>query len=309
MMQWGLLYLLLAATTNPCSSFLTIHCVERKCLHPFSTTTTPCSTASPESSLVPVAGVECRPVVVSALNLTVLEATANAQEILVNAALEDDDVDGGILPSGDPYGMVVWPAAAALGKYLSGRDLSNQHVWEVGSGTGVVSIAAAQQGAKSVYATDYESLTLELLEHAAYKMNSVSPKLLSTGVWDIIRDNDSPLPPADLLVAADVLYEPRTGIALADLVVRALHAGMAVMVADSPGRAGRPAFLERLKLSLIHPGPSFVSIEGSTITDERHELICGEGSSTISDAPKPLPIALLELHSAMLKATGSVEQV
>jgi hypothetical protein len=75
---------------------------------------------------------------------------------------------------------------------------------------------------------------------------------------------------------------------------------MEVLVADSPGRAGRPAFLERVNQNLRVP-VSFQSIPGSTISEQRHELICGAGSTTISETPKPLPIALLELHPSMLK--------
>jgi predicted nicotinamide N-methyase len=297
----------------------------------------PVASTKSSSSCITIAGVECRPVIVSALNLTVLEASAEAQVMLVEAALDergidddDDDVSSKTLPSGDPYGMVIWPAAVSLAQYLIGgdsssnddvtcsgkkRDLSTVRVWEVGSGTGVVSIAAARHGAKPVYATDYEALTLQLLEHAAYQMNGISPTQLSTGLWNIVMadeddknvsttTNNSPtlpsLPPADLLVAADVLYEFRTGRGLADLAIRALRAGMDVLVADSPGRPGRPVFLDRVNQSLKVP-VAFTTIPGSTITEARHDLICGVGSTTISETPKPLPIALLELHPAMLK--------
>lgn len=299
-MKWVVISLVLMDLI-PCTSFSPLGAARRRVGESLLLSSVH-DTLSIETSLL-VAEVECRPVYVSALNLTVLEATANAQDVLVNSVLEEES---GLLPSGDPYGMVVWPAAAALGRHLSERDLSGRCVWEVGSGTGVVSIAAAQQGALSVYATDYESLTLKLLEYAAYEMNDISPSVLSTGLWDITRDTELlPLPHADLLVAADVLYEPRTGVALAKLVVRALHAGMEVMLADSPGRAGRPAFLEHLNPCLIQPVTGFVSIKGTTITDERHDLICGKGSTTISDTPKPLPIALLELHPAMVRRGSS----
>ena len=54
--------------------------------------------------------------------VTVLEATAESQESLVDMALalDEDELHGNDqkLSAGDPYGAVLWPAASAVAKYL-----------------------------------------------------------------------------------------------------------------------------------------------------------------------------------------------
>lgn len=74
------------------------------------------------------------------------------------------------LQKGDPYGAVLWPAASALARYLlttvaSETALSNLRIVELGTGTGLVSLAAAIGGAH-VLATDYEQIPLTILKHA-----------------------------------------------------------------------------------------------------------------------------------------------
>ena len=135
--------------------------------------------------------------------VTILEATAEAQEELVNDALRldcdgegdvggDGEGDAGgerLLKAGDPYGAVLWPAASAVAAYLltageeedsareggggvGGRSMvRGRAVLELGAGTGLVSIAAALGGAKSVTATDYETVPLSLLEYAVANLN------------------------------------------------------------------------------------------------------------------------------------------
>ena len=84
----------------------------------------------------PVAGLECVEVEVSLfegaaasdprapapLPVTVLEATAASQEILVDMALEEDGGggdDGAVgLRQGDPTGAVLWPASRTVAEYL-----------------------------------------------------------------------------------------------------------------------------------------------------------------------------------------------
>ena len=284
-----------------------------------------------------VDGMQCRPIYVEEFNVTILEATAEQQDILVGWALmEDDDDDNDSLtaalmtdhplPSGDPYGAVLWPAARTLARHIVGK-IQGKRVWEVGVGTGLVSMAVAQAGASYVYATDYETVPLQLLTYAATHINGLSvvdkrstsedvsrgpvdesttTGLIETSVWDVCNCSRQELPDADIMVVADLLYEPPTGVALAHLVVRALQSGISVVVADSPGRAGRPAFLETLR-PFLHPEETskaedvdFVTVVGSTVTGKRNDLICGRGSTSVSATEKPLPIALLELDPSML---------
>lgn len=233
----------------------------------------------------------------------VLEATAEAQDTLVNLALEED-VGGSIaeLLSGDPYGSVLWPAAYAVAAKIVEDpsyklSLPNMTIVELGTGTGLVSLALSLAGAKSVIATDYEDIPLRLLEYAANHLNDEEGRI-QYQLLDM-RDYGSPLPKADLVVAADIMYEPKTGVAMAKRAVEAMKAGARVLVGDSPGRPGRQAFLEELKrLGVIDA--TFVDAIGFTCSGERHELICGKNSTSVSKEPQELVVALMELHPKQL---------
>ena len=233
-----------------------------------------------------VSGVECRPISLTFPTIgaiTVLEATAQAQNLLVDRALEVEE-------EGDPYGAVLWPAASAMALQLIERRPKVDSILELGTGTGLVSLVAARLGIPNVYATDYAQVPLDLLHVAAREYNQLSSIHLER--YDFVQD---PLPHSvDLVVAADVLYEPKTGRGLALRVVQALDAGSEVWIADSPGRAGRPAFLQELA-SLGVQDVAFEDVKGWTVTGDRHELICGPKSTSKSIDPEELTVAFLQL--------------
>eukprot|EP00529_Nitzschia_sp_RCC80_P023908 CAMPEP_0113475566 /NCGR_PEP_ID=MMETSP0014_2-20120614/19189_1 /TAXON_ID=2857 /ORGANISM="Nitzschia sp." /LENGTH=454 /DNA_ID=CAMNT_0000368495 /DNA_START=29 /DNA_END=1393 /DNA_ORIENTATION=+ /assembly_acc=CAM_ASM_000159 len=310
-----------------------------------------------------VDGVTCREVVNSGLpiikTVTVLEATAESQEELVDEVLLLEDElqkvnDGGCgdgngekrrIENGDPYGAVLWPASWAVAKYLlseeednkqlSGRNddttstsvaaarrgsilLSDLHVVEIGTGTGLVSLALAKAGTQRIVATDYEPLPLKLVSYAAAECDNDElqhklpqeqkvPKMtrIETQLFDIC-DFDTPVPTLStsqssstgsttldtvntnrLVVAADIMYEPVTGRAMARRVHEALCSGARVVVGDSPGRAGRAAFLEELQnLGGLPPGLCQFNktVKGRRCIGPRHDLICGEGSTSVADS-------------------------
>ena len=207
----------------------------------------------------------------------------------------------------DPYGSVLWPAASAIAMHLLENipDLSEKVVLEVGTGTGLVSIAAAQAGAKCI-ATDYEEVPLQLLSYAANSLNTQQSSNIKDGLGEIstslfdICDENTPLPDADILVAADIMYEPKTGKAMAERVYEALQAGNRVLVGDSPGRAGRPAFLAELRSLLGDETIDFEDAMGTTCSGPRHELICGKNSASISEGkPKMLQVGILDIQGPL----------
>jgi predicted nicotinamide N-methyase len=294
--------------------------------------------------------------------VTIVEATARSQAVLVDQALEHDS----LAPrDSDVYGAVVWPAALVLAERLvlwillkqsqSSPSLTTKpplKILEVGAGTGLVSLAAWRLGGGAhntvVLATDYHDLPLQLLQYAAQHLNHaddnnnnnnpVSTSQLHTAHLDLCDYRNTPLPwpPSDnndtdndftIMVAADVLYEPATGVALAHRAVEALARGMHVWIADSPGRAGRTALLQTLhELLLLSdddddtplPSIAFTNVTGWTVTGERHELICGPHSSSVTrnsnnndDAtatPQPLDVALLQLDPAHYRNVAVVSQ-
>lgn len=246
---------------------------------------------------------ECRPITID--SITIVEATGAQQDVLVDWALEEPTTTPPRLQ--DPYGAVLWPAAKVLARHLThSYAVEGRTVWEIGVGTGLVSLAAARAGAAKVYATDYEEIPLQLLRYAAEHLNNngddeFNADVIVTSQWDVCNCDDQPLPKdADLLVVADLLYEPRTGRALAKLVVRALRAGMEVVIADSPGRVGRESFLETLQPYLRNDNVAFRQVMGTTVTGERNDLICGRTSRTVSETERPLSVDMLELKPSAL---------
>ena len=215
---------------------------------------------SPET-IHDVNGIKCREVKIFIEKVgpvIILEATADSQNELVDIALATEDEIASMgkannlqLNSGDPYGAVLWPAASAVANHLltsiRSETLKELTVVELGTGTGLVSIAAALGGVHKVIATDYEKIPLELLEYASTNIDQSSGDLdrakerkrklsnIETTLFDICN-HDVPLPSADIVVAADIMYETKTGIAMAYRVVEALRAGSRVIVGCSPGR-------------------------------------------------------------------------
>lgn len=282
------------------------------------------SAQDPSQKMHLVSGLQCTEVAISlqmnkkAIDVTVLEASSASQETLVDAALvlDDDEQPSAslTLKSGDPYGAVLWPASAAVAEYLLGdhaaHTLENQTLLEVGAGNGLLSLAAAIAGYKRVIATDYESIPLDFLTFAASAaVNAHVPSgVIETSLLDVC-DHATPLPAADIVVAADVLYLPATGVALAHRVVESLERGSRVVVGDSPDRPGRPAFIAQLGVLVPGLKVEFVGVEASSCTGHRHSLICGEGSKSVSnsrsdegqDAPGTLIVSILDLSPSCLK--------
>lgn len=307
-----------------------------------------------------VDGIECTEIAVSLTlvgNVKIIEATAKSQDELVEMALALDDgattnnetteahsskpnaEQQGVttLYSGDPYGAVLWPSARTVAEYLLSlkRDdaenscllIKDSTILEIGTGTGLVSIAAALGGAKHVIATDYERIPLTLLGYAATTLNGIQCRddryrhgrnisaaeevcnsdasldnsanknncTITTQLLDL-RNLTEPLPPADIVVAADVLYEPATGVAVAHRAAEAYRRGSRFIIGDSPGRPGRISFVSELKRIAPDIQVEFVDVVGHTCVGKRNDLICGEGSLSVSlDEPKSLAIAILDI--------------
>lgn len=266
--------------------------------------------------------ISCREIQVYISNIdqsiTILEATLEGQEKLVDEVLLlDDEVDvesDNKVVNDDPYGSVLWPAASTISEHITSdsfyqkkRDENDEQqkpsLLELGTGTGLVALAASLSNKySSIHATDYETVPLKLLD-AAYQLNNKQNHYktpIYTSLFDIC-DLSIPLPSADVICAADILYEKKTGIALAKRTIEALERGSRVVIGCSPGRPGRPAFIEELQ-KLSSKDVNFVDVEGTTCTGERNSLICGEGSTSISKKPQALQVALLDLTPDCLES-------
>jgi predicted nicotinamide N-methyase len=140
-----------------------------------------------------------------------------------------------------PYGVLLWESALVLGDVLADGDLlRGADVLELGSGTGVAGIVAAAQGARVVQ-TDHslEALALCRLNGLA---NGVTGLEQCVGDWSAWTDEAV----YDVLIGADVLYEP----ALYGDILRVLQTAVrpgGVAVLTDPGRAHAGRFIDDLR--------------------------------------------------------------
>jgi predicted nicotinamide N-methyase len=143
-----------------------------------------------------------------------------------------------------PYWAELWPSGVALARAVSARSLRGARTLELGCGLGAASIAAALGGGR-VLATDWSPGAIELTERNAARNHASlrtarctftdAPALEGEHAWDLV-------------LAADVLYEPRNVPLLLDVLPRLLVPGGEVLLAD-PGRPTAPAFLDGARAS------------------------------------------------------------
>jgi predicted nicotinamide N-methyase len=137
-----------------------------------------------------------------------------------------------------PYWAELWPSAVALARHVAELPLAGVRVLELGCGLALPSIAAALAGG-DVLATDWSEEALRLAERNAARNGA----RLATA---LLRWSDPPaVDPAELVLAADVLYEQRNAVQLAELLPAVLAPGGTALVAD-PGRTYAKSFLASL---------------------------------------------------------------
>jgi predicted nicotinamide N-methyase len=156
-----------------------------------------------------------------------------------------------------PFWAFPWAGGQGLARFVLDHPetVAGRAVLDVASGSGLVAIAAAKAGARSVLAGDIDdhALAVIALNAAANAVPEVQPRRMDLAAGDPAdaRDADRPGPgtPAlgtlagdggpDVVLAADVFYQ-RDLAALALRFLRAARrAGAEVLVAD-PGRAFVP---------------------------------------------------------------------
>jgi predicted nicotinamide N-methyase len=158
-----------------------------------------------------------------------------------------------------PYWAELWPSALALARVVARRPLTGRRTIELGCGLGLPAIAAALAGAR-VLATDWATDAVAIAARNAER-NGVALETRAFR-WDAAPEALGP--PWPLVLASDVLYEPRNVAPLLALLPRLTAAGGEVWLAD-PGRAPSAGFLEaaaqRWRIDAIpHDGPQHVTV-------------------------------------------------
>ena len=137
-----------------------------------------------------------------------------------------------------PYGAVLWDAAVDVARVLFDVDFTGRRVFEIGAGCGLCGIVAATKGA-DVVCSDVDEDVFAAIDAGAAEQG-VSARV-HTARFDVC--DRAPLPDADVVIIADLLYEPLLAAAVARRVIEARARGSVVVVGD-PDRAGRVAFLK-----------------------------------------------------------------
>jgi len=110
----------------------------------------------------------------------------------------------------DPFGLVLWPGSVVAAQELrvhSTTIVQNKSVLVLGGGVGVEAQALAELGAKYVYATDIHPTTLQQLKLGVEENISIEDSgIVETAIFDLFSDSSLPMPTAELIVVADVLY-------------------------------------------------------------------------------------------------------
>ena len=135
-----------------------------------------------------------------------------------------------------PFWAFAWPGSQALARWVLDEPsrVAGLRVLDFAAGGGLAAIAAALSGAAAV-----EAAEIDLLAHAAIRLNAALNEVAVTAAGGAADDVVGSAGYWDLILAGDVCYEaPMTGHILPWL--RALAAGGATVILADPGRAYVP---------------------------------------------------------------------
>ena len=150
---------------------------------------------------------------------------------------------------GTPYWAYDWGGGLALARHILNYPelVAGRTVLDLGAGSGIVGIAAAKSGAKSVIAADIDpyAITAIGLNAAA---NGVT---ISTYFGDLTAGSP---PEVDVVLVGDLFYEAELAQRVTAFLDRCLGSDIEVLVGD-PWRNFLPK--TRLQLLAQYPGPDF----------------------------------------------------
>ncbi|ESW85585.1 SAM-dependent methyltransferase [Mesorhizobium sp. LSJC280B00] len=140
-----------------------------------------------------------------------------------------------------PYWAYVWAGGAVLARYIFDRPktVAGRRVLDLGSGSGLVGIAAAKAGASAVVAAEIDRNGVVALGLNA-TANGVAIMIIGEDI------TSGPPPPVDVVVVGDLFYAHDLAGRAISFLDRCLAAGIAVLIGD-PGRA----YLPRSRLRLL----------------------------------------------------------
>jgi predicted nicotinamide N-methyase len=143
-------------------------------------------------------------------------------------ASEESLARAGVPP---PFWAFAWAGGQALARYLLDQPqrVAGRTVLDFGSGSGLVAIAAAKAGARSVLATEIDPFAAAAIAANA-RLNEVAVALTTADV------SASGAPDCDIVTAGDVCYERDMAQRAIRWLRRCAARGAVVLLGD-PGRA------------------------------------------------------------------------
>ncbi|SDX83606.1 Predicted nicotinamide N-methyase [Modestobacter sp. DSM 44400] len=185
----------------------------------------PCLPDVPASFLVAHTRLTCPPLVPE-VQLHVADDVVALWE-----AMETEGVGAGDAP---PFWAAAWPGGQALARYLldSPATVAGRRVLDLGSGSGLVAVAARLAGATSVLASDVDPCS-----HTAIRVNAEVNGVSGVAVVGDVLDGDPP--DVDVVVAGDVCYDRDMTSRVLPFLWTAWTRGATVLLGD-PGRKYLP---------------------------------------------------------------------
>jgi predicted nicotinamide N-methyase len=172
---------------------------------------------------------DTRALVLAHTRLTRPPVVAEVELHLVEDIVELWEHTGKDLPP--PFWAIAWLGGQALARYLLDHpdEVAGKRVLDLGSGSGLVAIAAKLAGAASVLATDIDPMCAVVIPMNA----AINDVAIDVTVTDLL--NADP-PDVDVILAGDVWYERD----LARQVLRWFDLSPARVLLGDPGRAYLP---------------------------------------------------------------------
>ncbi|MFW3168524.1 class I SAM-dependent methyltransferase [Geodermatophilus sp. CPCC 206100] len=146
-----------------------------------------------------------------------------------------------------PFWAAAWPGGQALARFVldTPEVVAGRAVLDLGTGSGLVAIAALRAGARSVLASDVDPFS-----RTAVVVNAALNGVGGVGVAGDVLDGD--LPGIEVVLAGDVCYDREMTERVLPFLDRARARGCEVLVGD-PGRPYLPH--ERLVAAAVYDIP------------------------------------------------------
>ncbi len=154
-----------------------------------------------------------------------------------------------------PYWAYDWAGGTVLARHITEYPeiVRGRRVLDLGTGSGIVAIAAAKSGAAEVIAADTDANAIAATELNA-SANAVSITALHA---DLLLKEP---PTVDVILVGDLFYEESLATRVLDFLTACNDAGIEVLVGD-PFRAPLPE--KKLRLVAEYPVPDFGEAAGA----------------------------------------------